>query len=449
MLPLISVVLTSALAAGAVAAGASSSTKAACNEISAAIRDRVWSNRLSKNYYSEVNSYWSTNLRDAKPACLVLPQSAEEVAAAVKILNKYPDVQFAVKSGGHTPNERHSSIKDGVLISTRDMSGVTYDKETQIAYVKPGGEWNDVLGPLNKQGVTIVGGRLANGTIRNVDASKEPELAVALKGSGSQFGIVTQFKIKAYPIGQVWGGMRMYSGGKADEIYAALHNFVPGNAADEKAAIILTDITAIGGVKMFLMFYFYAAPEPPKTGPLAQFLNIDSIIDITKTQSYAELTFTLPYVKDAPHMYREISDKFSSLLSNILKNPLRLTSQCSIDFQPFPSVIGKHSQERGGNAMGISGSDLDRILLEVQCSWSSANDDKVFREVSKKLTDWLEIKVPEWTKGQKYYLPYLMNDAAADQNVTGMYKGYGKFKALQKEMDPEGFFKQRGGGFVY
>jgi hypothetical protein len=148
-------------------------------------------------------------------------------------------------------------------------------------------------------------------------------------------------------------------------------------------------------------------------------------------------------------MYREISDKFTALLSDILKNPLRLASQCSIDFQPFPSVIGKHSQERGGNAMGISGSDPDRILLEVQCSWSTANDDKVFQDASKKLVDWLKVKVPEWTKGREYYLPYLMNDAAGDQNVTGTYRGYGKFKALQAEMDPQGFFKQRGGGFVY
>jgi hypothetical protein len=29
---------------------------------------------------------------------------------------------------------------------------------------------------------------LANGTIANIDASKNPELAVALRGSGSQFG---------------------------------------------------------------------------------------------------------------------------------------------------------------------------------------------------------------------------------------------------------------------
>lgn len=148
-------------------------------------------------------------------------------------------------------------------------------------------------------------------------------------------------------------------------------------------------------------------------------------------------------------MYGEISDKFSSLLEDYMKNPLRLTSQCSIDFQPFPAVIGKHSEDHGGNAMGISGEDLDRILLEVQCSWSSDNDDEIFTGVSKELTDWLEIKVPEWTKGEKHYLPYLMNDAAGDQNVTGTYRGYSEFKDLQAEMDPDEFFKARGGGFVY
>ena len=32
---------------------------------------------------------------------------------------------------------------------------------------------------------------LANGTIANIDAAKNPDLAVALRGSGSQFGELT------------------------------------------------------------------------------------------------------------------------------------------------------------------------------------------------------------------------------------------------------------------
>lgn len=37
-----------------------------------------------------------------------------------------------------------------------------------------------------------------------------------------------------------------------------------------------------------------------------------------------------------------------------------------------------------------------------------------------------------------------MNDPAGDQIATGTYRGYGKFKALQAEMDPQGFFGEAG-----
>lgn len=40
------------------------------------------------------------------------------------------------------------------------MAGATYDAANQVAYVKPGGEWNDVVGDLEPSGVTIAGGRL-------------------------------------------------------------------------------------------------------------------------------------------------------------------------------------------------------------------------------------------------------------------------------------------------
>ena len=86
--------------------------------------------------------------------------------------------------------------------------------------------------------------------------------------------------------------MRIYGGGKADEIYAALHEFVPGNADDPKAAIILTDTILVGASQLFIIFYFYDGPEPPKEGAFAKFLEIDATLDITKKQSYADLVST-------------------------------------------------------------------------------------------------------------------------------------------------------------
>lgn len=130
---------------------------------------------------------------------------------------------------------------------------------------------------------------MADGSMRTINATEEPELAVAMRGGGSQFGIATAYNIQAYPMGQIWGGTRTFSEDKADEIFAALHNFVPANHEDEEAAIILTEIMAFGKGRFFLLFFYYGAEEPPTTGPFAQFLNIDASIDNTKTRDYADL----------------------------------------------------------------------------------------------------------------------------------------------------------------
>jgi hypothetical protein len=151
-------------------------------------------------------------------------------------------------------------------------------------------------------------------------------------------------------------------------------------------------------------------------------------------------------------MYQEIAAKWKEVTSHYLSNPIHATSQCSVDFQPFPAIIGKESEKRGGNALGISGSDPDRLLLELQCSWAAKSDDEVLKGMSREFTAWLNAKVEEWLAEEgmgDLYLPLLMNDAMADQNVTGMYKDYPELKALQESIDPMGLFDTRAGGYKY
>ncbi|KAI1858845.1 uncharacterized protein JN550_012407 [Neoarthrinium moseri] len=308
---------------GHTTAAPSASTTKACQDIDSALPDRLsWP--LELLYITETQEYWSTALRDLRPACVVHPKNTSEVATIVQILNNYPDVNFSAKSGGHDPNPGHGSVQDGVLIALRKISGATYDAETNLAYVKPGGEWNDVIGDLEPYNVTVVGGRLGivgvggyllqggisflsaqyglaadsivgwetvmpNGSIINVDASTRPDLAVAMKGSGSQFGIVTQFTIEAHPIGEVWGGLRIYDDTQRETLYTALHNFVPNGAEDPKAAIIFTDVLAVGSIPVIIIYYFYDGSAPPTTGALAQFLEIPALVDQTFPRKYTDL----------------------------------------------------------------------------------------------------------------------------------------------------------------
>jgi hypothetical protein len=135
------------------------STQNACKAIEDAVPGKV-TYQGAKAYTDENKDYWSMALPELKPACIVLPTSANDVSAAIKVLNAFPDAKFAVKSGGHSPNPGQSSIQDGVLIAMKKITGVTYDQQKGVAYVNPGGHWSDVIGPLDKQGVTVVGGRL-------------------------------------------------------------------------------------------------------------------------------------------------------------------------------------------------------------------------------------------------------------------------------------------------
>jgi FAD/FMN-containing dehydrogenase len=133
---------------------------------------------------------------------------------------------------------------------------------------------------------------MANGSIVNVDAASRPDLAQAMRGSGSQFGIVTKYTIKPHHIGQVYGGFCLYDESQDDKIHAALHEFVASGAHDPKAAIIVSQLVAVGGSKSNIMYTFYDGPTPPTNGPFANFLKIPGIGCAPKSRSYADLVCT-------------------------------------------------------------------------------------------------------------------------------------------------------------
>jgi hypothetical protein len=151
-------------------------------------------------------------------------------------------------------------------------------------------------------------------------------------------------------------------------------------------------------------------------------------------------------------MYSEIKDKLAEITKPFLTILRPTNVQFSVDFQPFPSQIGAQSEAKGGNAYGLSSSDPDRIILEIQGSWLLPEDDAVAYSLSKQLTDWLDEEVPKWLDEagmSQEYMPLYLNDAAGDQAVMQSYKDYAKLKALQQRMDPNGLFSTRTGGFKY
>lgn len=127
-----------------------------------------------------------------------------------------------------------------------------------------------------------------DGTIANINAKSSPELFLAMKGSGNQFGIVTKFTIKTQPIGTVWGGYRIYDSSQQPAIIKALQAFVE-NPSDTKAAVIVNANQRAPIGKFFQVFFFYDGATPSSDAFKGLLEVPATILDVTKTWSYADL----------------------------------------------------------------------------------------------------------------------------------------------------------------
>lgn len=210
-----------------------------------ALRDAGLGHRLlfatDPDYEPQIASWWATNAR-LRPFCLVLPHSSAEVSAALKALvsanDGAGDWHIAVRSGGHSLGGSNN-IANGVTIDLSMMNSTSYDAQTNMAKIQPGGRWMDVYADLERDGVTVAGGRdggvgvggfllgggisffsgrtgfgcdsvvnfevvLANGTIINASQAVNPDLWLALRGGSSNFGIVTRFDMEALPTRELY-----------------------------------------------------------------------------------------------------------------------------------------------------------------------------------------------------------------------------------------------------
>jgi FAD/FMN-containing dehydrogenase len=187
-------------------------------------------------YEPQIATWWAENSR-LRPYCLILPRSPDEVSVALTALananSGAGDWHIAVRSGGHGTTGS-SSIARGVTIDLSMMNSTRYDRDSNVARIEPGGRWRDVYGDLEREGVTVSGGRdgdvgvggfllgggnsfftgrmgfgcdsvlnyeivLANGTIVNANRTANADLWQGLKGGGNNFGIVTRVDMEAIP----------------------------------------------------------------------------------------------------------------------------------------------------------------------------------------------------------------------------------------------------------
>lgn len=176
---------------------------------------------------------------DKYPAAIVRCATIDDALSCIDVARAC-NVPLSIRGGGH--NVAGNAICDGgLVIDFTQMRRVDVDPENQTATAEPGTTWADfdratqsvglatpggIVSTTGVAGLTLGGGigvlrglhglscdnligakvATATGTIVNASETENPLLLWGVRGGGGNFGVVTQFTFRLYPVSNVVAG---------------------------------------------------------------------------------------------------------------------------------------------------------------------------------------------------------------------------------------------------
>jgi hypothetical protein len=173
-------------------------------------------------------------LIDRRPGLIARCTGAADVIAAVNFARTH-GLLLSVRGGGHNV-AGNAVCEGGLMLDLSLMRGIHVDAAARLARVQGGATWGDldretqvfglaapggVVSTTGVAGLTLHGGMghlrskyglsidnlvsvdivTADGQLRVASATEHPDLFWAVRGAGSNFGVVTSFTFRLHPVG--------------------------------------------------------------------------------------------------------------------------------------------------------------------------------------------------------------------------------------------------------
>jgi FAD/FMN-containing dehydrogenase len=94
------------------------------------------------------------------PQCIVKPEKALDVSTTI-LISRLTQCPFAARSGGHSAVPGGSNIDGGITISFEKLGKMELSANKKIFSFQPGHTWYDIYTNLEKENLTIIGGRVS------------------------------------------------------------------------------------------------------------------------------------------------------------------------------------------------------------------------------------------------------------------------------------------------
>ncbi len=305
---------------------------------------------------------------------------------------------------------------------------------------------------------------LGSGEILTVDSNTHPDLFWALKGGGSNFGLVTQFVASTLPHEQMWGGFlgwEMHSA-KPALIDAMLNYAEKGSVQDPHAALIVSFAYA-QPYKMWISSIIVGHTDLPPPGEhhppvFDDFFRVENMLqDTTRITSHSNLTVEIAIVNASgrrqslwdltTYVDKQLVLDILTIFQEESAPILNLTGFCpSISFQIITVPQLREMDRHGGNALGISGGTDPLLLITPSPFWQLRSDDaQVLTSTSNIMS-----RVRELARERGLDHPFLyMNYASQFQDPLTSYGGKNKarLEEIAGRYDPQRVFQELNPGY--
>ncbi|KAK1962258.1 FAD binding domain-containing protein [Colletotrichum sublineola] len=361
----------------------------------------------SAEYTERMDSCWSVSAA-LNPWCIAQPSTAEDVSTIIKTLTTL-NCTFGVRGGGHGSFAGSNSVEEGVTIDFGNMNGTTYDNNTKLASIQPGGHWQTVYDTLAPHGVVVTGGRagtvgtggfisgggnslhsashgfacdtvanfevvLADGSIVGANATSNPDLWQGLKGSGANLGLVTRFDMyviefpdPSKPV--LWGGKLYYDLESGPQVIDAFVDFTENVQKDENSSSIVYwgYVPANGGMFLNAAIQntlaevappafdgYYAAGNIIRNTTKVEIMSVvANELGSNSPGGLRNVWFTLAFANDARVMNYAV-EKYYALNEDVkeaIGADTGFNTLCM--FQPITKSMVEKGVANGGNMLGL------------------------------------------------------------------------------------------------
>ncbi|KAK0611938.1 hypothetical protein B0T14DRAFT_531305 [Immersiella caudata] len=384
------------------------------------------------------------------------------------------------------------------------MDSVSVDTATGVITLGPGNRLDEVAAKLDGTGWTFVGGRightgvgglavggglsylstqhgwaassilefevvLANGTVVRASESTNGDLFKVLKGGGNNFGVVTEYVVQGYRQGDVVGGNLAFVRSEETDrrMLKAVRDWTEWNTDDRAAVIVTAERANLNVVDSWILFLFYDGEEVPP-GTFDNFTDIGPIVNTVRRRSYADLlawsnwvvikgsvvmigteTVPLPGAGSQDAVMGGFHDHWRNVSGSVLDVPGIVAS---IAYQPFPKRIAQAAREKGVDLIDAD-DDVDRLIIEMNYSFIPQSEYGRMADTMEATYTGIRERVVEW-QGEgllpsNVYLPILMSYGFYRQDYFARLKPQNAAlaRAVASQVDPDGMFRDRTGGW--